>query len=733
MHEREEKINYLLVAYKNHIKRTKLKDELYKWKLIKKYKKNLDVNSKDFLSNFSEIKFGNLIHWMSLDSIKRLVKEKPEETEELFKNLISTKNVKKDLPEVLEKLKKLYIKVYKDKETKIDERTLATILTFYNPEDYTFYMEKIYKKFCELINEVPKIQAGAKYPHYLELINKYLLPIIKEDRELIELKNKFLTDDCYEDPNNMILAQDILFQMFIKRDFKENKEEITMKINNKEHKKVKNLLDSCSLNTILYGPPGTGKTYNTVNKALEIILGKEIRENIITNNEEINTNELRELIADSKTRVLTDNERKKLKLAFDYYKEENQIGFITFHQSYSYEEFVEGIKPVLNDEDEEIEGSFLQYERTDGIFKIMSNKAYENLMNSRGLIKIDKEKLIFDFVEYIKQEIEDKKGFELTEKGAKLIEVKEKNGNFMSFIVGGTVKSNQNLSIRVILRDLLDFFEGKINNPDDIKPMRKSKQKRHGNAIYYFALYKKIEEFYEQNKDKYKVSEEPLKNYVLIIDEINRGNISKIFGELITLIEEDKRIGNSEEMKVRLPYSGEEFGVPKNLYILGTMNTADRSIALIDTALRRRFHFIEMMPMPELLNENVDGINLQKLLSAMNERIELIYNRDHHIGHSYFMSVKSLDDLRYIFSNEIIPLLQEYFYDDWEKIRFVLNDKNGNFIEVREHSDYKMLDIDTFDLENRKIYRVKDSSEWNGESFLQIYENMDNNEMNNEE
>jgi 5-methylcytosine-specific restriction protein B len=314
-----------------------------------------------------------------------------------------------------------------------------------------------------------------------------------------------------------------------------------------------------------------------------------------------------------------------------------------------------------------------------------------------------------------------------------LIEVKEKNGNFMSFIVGGTVKSNQNLSIRVILRDLLDFFEGKINNPDGIKPVRESKQKRHGNAIYYFALYKKIEEFYEQNKDKYKVSKESLKNYVLIIDEINRGNISKVSGELITLIEEDKRIGNSEEMKVRLPYSGEEFGVPKNLHILETMNTADRSIALIDTALRRRFHFIEMMPSPELLNENVDGINLQKLLNAMNERIELIYDRDHQIGHSYFMSIESLDDLRDIFSNEIIPLLQEYFYDDWEKIRFVLNDKNGNFIEVREHSDYKMLDIDTFDLENKKIYRVKDSSEWNGESFLQIYKNMDNNEMNNEE
>ncbi|EOH2390167.1 McrB family protein, partial [Campylobacter jejuni] len=172
-----------------------------------------------------------------------------------------------------------------------------------------------------------------------------------------------------------------------------------------------------------------------------------------------------------------------------------------------------------------------------------------------------------------------------------------------------------------------------------------------------------------------------------VIDEINRGNVSKIFGELITLIEPSKRIGEKEELKVKLPYSGEEFGVPKNVYIIGTMNTADRSITSLDTALRRRFEFIEMMPDVSKLSMDCEGINLQELLKAINTRIEYLLDREKTIGHAFFISVENLESLKKVFKNRIIPLLQEYFYNDYALIDAVLN-KNGMLEISVENKDY---------------------------------------------
>ena len=207
-----------------------------------------------------------------------------------------------------------------------------------------------------------------------------------------------------------------------------------------------------------------------------------------------------------------------------------------------------------------------------------------------------------------------------------------------------------------------DFIEG-------IKPVMSESETGGDSAIGYQiqdGVFKKL---------CLKAAKNPSERYAIFIDEINRGNVSAIFGELITLIEQDKRQGEANEISVQLPYSKALFSVPANIDIYGTMNTADRSVEALDTALRRRFSFVEMMPDVSLLKSNeIDGINLKDVLSTINDRIEILIDRDHTIGHSYFMNIKNSKELKLAFKDKIVPLLQEYFYGDYGKIGLVLGD-----------------------------------------------------------
>lgn len=293
------------------------------------------------------------------------------------------------------------------------------------------------------------------------------------------------------------------------------------------------------LNQILFGPPGTGKTYNTMNMALDIVCPLE-----------------RGLKWETKS-------REEARIKYQKMLKGGQVVFVTFHQSMSYEDFIEGIKP------EPTKDGKITYEVKDGIFKELCAKA--------------------------------------------------------------------------------------------------------------------------ENDES--------QNYVMIIDEINRGNVANIFGELISLIEDDKRLGASEELHAELPYSHTVFGVPKNVYIIGTMNTADRSVEALDSALRRRFTFKEMMPKSELVPEEN---YVRNIFEIINQRIEVLKDREHQIGHSYFMGVKNNEDLKAVFYDKIIPLLQEYFYGDYEKIQLVLGE---GFVKKNSES-VKFAGDKSGDFDVSEVYRI---------------------------
>ncbi len=219
------------------------------------------------------------------------------------------------------------------------------------------------------------------------------------------------------------------------------------------------------------------------------------------------------------------------------------------------------------------------------------------------------------------------------------------------------------------------------------------------------------------------VGAETDKRFVLVIDEINRGNIAKIFGELITLIEDSRRLGQEDATEVTLPYSGGTFGVPDNLYIIGTMNTADRSIQLLDTALRRRFTFMEMMPNPQhhMIETDIDGVNCKDLLAAINNRVAALLDREHQIGHTYLFNVAGMEKLSFSFRNRIFPLLQEYFFDDWVKIRAVLG--YNAFVQEREPEPL-LLNSNLVDDEHKTYERLADDDQrWlDPREYRRIYE-----------
>ncbi len=475
------------------------------------------------------------------------------------------------------------------------------------------------------------------------------------------------------------------------------REAIEMLIEDGAFKKVeKENMIQFGHNMILYGPPGTGKTYNSVIYAVAICDGK----------------------------TLEDVKKESYPDVLNRYRELQDAGrieFTTFHQSYGYEEFIEGIKPKMDSDSDT-----LRYSIEDGVFKAFCKRAkavkvqatggslmkeepriWGMILGGTGMTELKKQCFANNEIRLGWSEVDDDDvdgdfvGDEKVSWNAKHMVFDFKNTMEIGDIVVIEKSSKSIDAIGVITGEYeYDASQGRYPRKRDVEwlvkdidqdmvpflPNGRKQLSRFSLFAFDYIGMETISQILSENTfDPVVEVEQETKPYVFIIDEINRGNISKIFGELITLIEVTKRAGAPEAMEAVLPYSGVPFSVPQNVYILGTMNTADRSIALMDTALRRRFEFTEMMPDSEVLESfgvgtiKVDGVELKvaKMLDVMNDRITYLFDREHTIGHAFFTKLAddtSIDTLAGIFEKNVIPLLQEYFYEDYEKIQLVLGD-----------------------------------------------------------
>lgn len=512
------------------------------------------------------------------------------------------------------------------------------------------------------------------------------------------------------------------------------------------------------LNQILYGPPGTGKTYNAMAYALAIIEGTTVEA--------------------VQTKMITNY--KQVKDRYDNLIQAKRIAFTTFHQSYGYEDFVEGIKAIP-------QGNNILYKAAPGVFRQFCESEDESEVSTVETSQlIDPNAKVWcyipggDYSDSLEEDCFENNCVRIGWKNHPKI-IDSNTGN-LSGMARGILLAFQN---DIKKGDIILCRKGKYTisgiakvtgdyefiDDDDAFPRSRAVEWLAKNIDLNIASYndnkrldrktiynlyringKDVEEMLDKlNNAKQSSSKTVTNNKVFIIDEINRGNISKIFGELITLIEDSKRASNDEEASVILPYSNEQFSVPNNVYIIGTMNTADRSLTQIDTALRRRFEFVEMMPKPDLLPTiTVDNVTLDinKMLTAINKRIAYLFDREHTIGHAYFIKLNDMleakdndgnllpavkinamlkAELEKIFAKKIIPLLQEYFFDDYEKIRLVLGDNaksNENFMFITKTScDLKSIfgeKVDDSLDEEKYDYSINSTAFTNVNSYKEI-------------
>lgn len=690
----------VIAAYKADFERID-RQERYKWIALEWYRTHWDLDAPDFAAMFAEAfsKANNLLAASMYYPYKmacEYARYNPEEARALFRELYDERLPLAQRYRDFRNGFKRYMDAQLWEDTGRtrwrnhyqDLHAVSVYLTFAFPEKYYLYKATAYNRFKNLVGFAEEQRKPWSEVRKLENCNRMGAEVwnaVRQDPELLEMNRRRLTENCYADEEGHLLAMDVIFfGSWLDADGGQTKETEEKETHDADNGRREGLATDVAKNTILYGPPGTGKTYSTVQYAVAAIEKRPL--------------------ADIKAEPYASVRKR-----FERYKDEGRIETATFHQSYGYEEFVEGIRPVLERDGDEL--GEVRYEIASGLFKSFCDRAGQPVLKERRDLGLNHAPVVWKVS--LEGTYENPTRAECLANGhirigwdgygavigADTDFSKDGGKNVLNAFIykmktGDIVLScysNTTIDAVGIVTGEYEWHE----EYDRFKRLRRVNwlvkeireditEANGGTAMTLSAVYKlsvsisdvlRIVEKYQ--KDTREV-EPNTQNYVFIIDEINRGNISKIFGELITLIEPAKRIGQPEGMTVRLPYSQKTFGVPDNVYLIGTMNTADRSIAALDTALRRRFQFQEMQPDARVLADiMVEDLSIQDLFIRMNRKISILYDREHTIGHAYFMALKedpTVETLAELFANRIVPLLQEYFYEDYEKIRLVLGD-----------------------------------------------------------
>lgn len=665
-------------------------DELYKWELITKQSGHPNIEAFDFKKEIQELSFRNLCYPIQITAIRNLASYIEKEYKECFIALFDENtDIQKRIDHFIDQCDTLWSKItdkFPGKTSSMcDERLISCFLTFHNPEKYTFYKDSVYKVLCTYMDIQPH-RPRKKLAHYYELLNLFI-PSISKDIKLQAFIDKELKQSgCMK--SVPLIVQDMLWHFskghFNKLDEPEPIEERIIYMEEVTLLRQKKQL-------ILQGAPGTGKTYRTAEIAVALC-------------DDIDTS--------TKTRKEIMQRYKELK------ENEGRLAFTTFHQSLDYEEFIEGIKPSV-DSDEKV-----VYEVKDGIFKSICKRAdYVGEENEEEIKRVyptiwkvslqgtgdnptrtdcmENNRIRIGWDQY-GANIDDATDF--SRYGGKAVLDafinKMQIGDYvLSCYSAQTIDAIGIVTGEYEWNDTFEHYKRCRSVEWIVKGINENIYKRNNNTLMTLSSVYKLNNFNYDKLDeivsKYQKSlftkAEKKLPYILIIDEINRGNISKIFGELITLLEADKRVGEENEVTVTLPYSQQTFGIPSNLYIIGTMNTADRSVGYIDYAIRRRFAFvtlkadrtvIERFYKDESLRKKAlslfDQINGSEQIKGLLQVSSEYEKEDLMIGHSYFLA-QNEEELKNKMKYEVRPLLLEYFNDGLLSIK--REDDNFNILK----------------------------------------------------